>query len=342
MTQTRSAPSNAMTKLRLDPAEATRRICDALQREVGQVLKRRGLVVAMSGGVDSSVTAALAVRAMGPKRVLGLFMPEHDSDPDSLPLAKQLAQQLGIEWVLEEITPVLEACGCYRRRNDAIRRVVPEFGDDWACKIVLPGHRLDSDRLNVYYLAVKPPGGEIRTVRLPATAYLEIVASTNFKQRVRKMLEYHHADRLHYAVAGTPNRLEYDQGFFVKGGDGLADVKPIAHLYKTQVYQLAEYLDVPKGITQRPPTTDTYSLPQSQEEFYFSLPAQTMDLVLFAHNAGSDTAAAAAELGLQPEQVARAYRDIEQKRATTRDLHFVPLLIEPVPQIRHEPEEGGA
>ncbi len=341
MPVTRSAAaSGAASKLRLDPAETTRRICEALQHQVGQVLKRRGLVVAMSGGVDSSVTAVLAVRAMGPKRVLGLFMPERDSDPGSLPLAQQLAGQLGIEWVLEEITPILEACGCYRRRNEAIRRVVPEFRDDWACKIVLPGDRLDSDRLNVYYLAVKPPGGDVRTVRLPAGEYLAIVASTNFKQRARKMLEYHHADRLHYAVAGTPNRLEYDQGFFVKGGDGLADVKPIAHLYKTQVYQLAEYLGVPKGITARPPTTDTYSLPQSQEEFFFNLPAQTMDLVLFAHNAGWDAASAAAELGLKPEQVARAYRDIEQKRATTGDLHLVPLLVEPVPPIRHEPEEA--
>jgi NAD+ synthase len=277
------------------------------------------------------VCAALAAAAVGPKRVFGLFMPERDSDPASLELARGLAEQLGIAWRLEEITPALDAVGCYQRRDEAIRRVVPEYGPGWACKILLPGERLETDRLNVFYLAVRPPDGEVRTVRLTATAYLEVVAATNFKQRVRKMLEYHHADRLDYAVVGTPNRLEYDQGFFVKGGDGLADVKPIAHLYKTQVYQLAAYLGIPEAITARPPTTDTYSLPQTQEEFYFALPAATMDLVLYARNAGWSPEEAAGTLGLRPDQVARAYADIDQKRQTTAYLHRGPLLVQPLP-----------
>ncbi|HET9440577.1 MAG TPA: NAD(+) synthase [Longimicrobiales bacterium] len=320
--------------LQIDAAAEVERIAEFLRTQLGEVLHRRGLVIAMSGGIDSSVCAALAVQAVGPKRVFGLFMPERDSDPLSLQLATQLAEQLGIAYEKQDIAPILEAAGCYRRRDDAIRRVVPEYGEGWASKIILPGDRLDSDRLNVYYLAVRPPGGEISTVRLSPTSYLEIVAATNFKQRVRKMLEYHHGDRLHYAVMGSPNRLEYDQGFFVKGGDGLADVKPIAHLYKTQVYQLADYLGVPAGITSRPPTTDTYSLPQTQEEFYFSLPALTMDLVLYALNHGWSAEVAAEKLGLQPDQVTRAYADIEQKRSTTDYLHTTSLLVEPVSRVR--------
>ena len=322
--------------LRIDAEAEVAAIVEALRAQVGGALRRRGLVVAMSGGVDSSVCAGLAVRAMGAARVFGLLLPERDSDPVSLPLARDWAGQLGIAYEEEDISPILDACGCYRRRNDAIRRVVPEFGDGWACKIVLPGERLDSDRINVFSLAIRPPGGDVATVRLPSTAYLEIVAATNFKQRVRTMLAYHHADRLHYAVVGTPNRLEYDQGFFVKGGDGLADVKPIAHLYKTQVYRLAEHLGVPAGVTDRPPTTDTYSLPQSQEEFYFSLPTVTMDLVLFAHNAGTDAADAAQLLGLSPDQVERAYRDVEQKRSTTHYLHQPALLARPVEEVRRD------
>jgi len=321
--------------LHLNPAEETERIAATLRQQLGDALIRRGLVVGMSGGIDSSVCAALAVRAVGVAHVFGLLMPEQDSDRNSLGLASRCAEALGISYEIEDITEILAAVGCYRRRNAAIRRLVPDFQDNWRFKVVLPGGRLDSDRLNVSYLAIEAPGGVVRQVRLPPAEYREIVAATNFKQRVRTMLEYYHADRLHYAVVGTPNRLEYDQGFFVKGGDGLADVKPIAHLYKTQVYELAEFLGVPAEIRSRTPTTDTYSLPQTQEEFYFALPTATLDLVLYAHNLGMNPAAVAAELGRTPEEATRALRDIEQKRAATRYLHMPPLLVEPV--LEREP-----
>jgi NAD+ synthase len=325
--------ASGTSSLAIDPADTVHRIAATVRRQVGGELRRRGLVVAMSGGVDSSVCAGIAVHALGPERVLGLFLPERDSDPQSLALATHWADQLGIQHVTETITPILDACACYERRDASIRRLVPAFGAGWRCKIVLPGSRLESDRLNVFQLVVQPPVGAPRTVRLPPEEYREIVAATNFKQRVRKMLEYYHADRLHYAVVGTPNRLEYDQGFFVKGGDGLADVKPIAHLYKTQVYQLAEHLGVPQAITNRPPTTDTYSLSQDQEEFYFALPMRTMDLVLHAYNGGQPADVAGRALGLSAEQVERVYRDIERKRSTTSYLHAPALLFEPVPQV---------
>jgi NAD+ synthase len=279
------------------------------------------------------VCAALAVRAVGADHVFALLLPERESEPESLTLARSWAEALGVDFMVEDIAPVLEAFGCYWRRNEAIRRVVPEFEDDWRCKVVLDGSPMDSERLNIPYIVVEFPGGAVRRVRLPAAEYRQIVAATNFKQRTRKVLEYYHADRLHYAVLGTPNRLEYDQGFFVKGGDGLADVKPIAHLYKTQVYALAEYLGVPADIRARTPTTDTYSLPQTQEEFYFALPTETLDLVLLAHNEGRECAAVAAQLGRNVEAVARAYRDIERKRAATRYLHLAPLLAAPIPEV---------
>ena len=332
--------------LQINPEAETEKIAAALRHQLGESLNRRGLVVGMSGGIDSSVCAALAVRAVGVAHVFGLLMPEQDSDRASQGMGARLADALGIQYAVEDITPILSAVGCYRRRNEAIRRVVPEFQDDWRFKVVLPGGRLESDRLNVSTLAVEVQHNgrrDVRQFRLPPAEYREIVAATNFKQRVRTMLEYYHADRLHYAVVGTPNRLEYDQGFFVKGGDGLADVKPIAHLYKSQVYALAEYLGVPAEIRSRAPTTDTYSLPQTQEEFYFALPTATLDLILYAHNLGRDAAAIAVELGRTPDEAARAVRDIEQKRAATRYLHMAPQLVDPVPEIvAHAPAQEPA
>lgn len=334
MTNLLGAPSDAIANLlRIDPQCTVARISQAVRVQVGESLRRLGLIVAMSGGIDSSVCAALAVEALGPRRVFGLLMPDRDSSAESVDLARRLAEQLGIDHVVEDITGVLSAAGCYARRDDAVRQVVPRFGPGWRCKIALSGSRLDTDRLNVFSVIVQPPEGAEQRHRLTAAAYRQVVAATNFKQRVRTMLSYYHADRLHYAVVGTPNRLEYDQGFFVKGGDGLADLKPIAHLYKTQVYELAEYLGIPEDIRSRPPTTDTYSLAQSQEEFYFSMPSRVMDAMLHAHNTGLTADEAADLLGFSPAQVTRAYREILQKRSTTRYLHQRALLVEPVEQV---------
>ncbi|MEJ6554732.1 NAD(+) synthase [Microbacterium esteraromaticum] len=316
--------------LAIDEAAEVERICERLRRYVSAA-RRRGLVVAVSGGIDSSVVAALSVRALGPERVFALHLPEQESSTQTLSYSTELTDWLGVDSVTENITPILTAAGCYRRRDDAIRSVIPQFGEGWKSKIVLPSV-VDSDSLRLFSVVAESPQGDQVSARLSAAAYLEIVAASNFKQRTRKMLEYYHADRLNYAVAGTPNRLEYDQGFFVKLGDGAADIKPIAHLYKTQVYALAAYLGVPESIRSRQPTTDTYSMPQSQEEFYFSLPYSLMDLCLFGMNHGVDAATVAEAAGLRADQVERVFRDIEQKRRSTAYLHEAPVLIEPVPE----------
>jgi NAD+ synthase len=312
--------------LGIDEKAEIERICRGIREALGRKLRRRGAIVALSGGIDSSVVGALCVEALGKERVFGLLLPERDSSDETRRLSRLVARSLGIEHVEEEITPMLEAFGCYRRRDEAIRRVVPDFGEGWKAKIVLPSVT-DTDRLRVFSVVVQSPDGKVREERLDHTGYLGVVAATNFKQRTRKTLEYYHADRLNYAVAGTPNLLEYDQGFFVKLGDGAADIKPIAHLYKTQVYALGRALGVPEDVAKRPPTTDTYSLPQSQEEFYFSLPYGEMDLCLWAKSHDVPAAEAATVLGLTAEQVERVYRDIESKRKFAEYLHMEPLLV---------------
>jgi NAD+ synthase len=311
--------------LRIDAATVSAAIQAEIRDAVLHRLHRRGVVVGLSGGVDSSVVAALAVGALGADRVIGLLMPEADSAGDSLALGQRVADAYGIRASVEDIGGILEAAGCYRRRDDAVRLVVPEYGEGYRCKIVPPDF-IDQSTYPVYSVVVRTPAGDERRVRLSAEACLGVIAATNFKQRVRKMMEYHYADRFKFAVAGTPNLLEYDQGFFVKNGDGAADLKPIAHLYKSQVYQLAEYLGVPDDIRRRPPTTDTYPLEQSQEEFYFGLPLDKADLCLHARRHGIAPEDAAAAVGLTPAQVSRVYRAIDAKREAARYLHMAPLL----------------
>ena len=318
--------------LKLDCAQETEKIIRVLREVVMKRFKKKGVVVALSGGIDSSVVGALCVRAFGKERVLGLLMPEQDSAQETLELSRLISNHLEIPTVCEDITGILESVGCYRRRDEAIKSVVPEYGPDYKCKIVLPSV-LEDDRYRIFSVVVQSPDGEQTKVRLTPDAYLGIVAATNFKQRTRKMLEYYHADRLNYAVTGTPNRQEYDQGFFVKLGDGAADIKPIAHLYKTQVYQMAEFLGVPEEICNRPPTTDTYSMQQSQEEFYFSVPYVKMDLCLYGKNNGVSPGEVAAAAEMTAEQVDRVYHDIDAKRNATRYLHTPPLLIDKVEEI---------
>ncbi len=319
--------------LKLDLEVKAQELSEKLETTVLKTLKRRGLVVAVSGGIDSACVAALAVRSLGPRRVFGLLLPEKDSSGESSVYGRKLCEKLGIEFQLVDIAPMLEASGCYRMRESAVSSVDKDFKPGMPWKIVSNGNRLESDAVNVFSVVVqRPDGTEVKT-RLTPRAYLEIVAATNFKQRTRKMMEYFHADRLIYASSGTPNRLEYDQGFFVKLGDGAADVKPIASLYKTQVYALARHLGVIPEILDREPTTDTFSLAQSQEDFYFSLHYRSLDLVLWAHNHGVSAEDCGKVLGFTATQVQRVYDDLDQKRRTTAYLHAPPVLLEAVPEL---------
>lgn len=314
--------------LALDCRQEAERIAQWIPHVLANRLRKRGTVVAISGGIDSSVCAGLAVKALGAKRVFGLLLPEKDSSDASGSRGQELAEHLGIEYETQDIAPTLEALGCYRQRDAAIRRVIPEYADDWKSKIVIAGGTRAG--INFFRLVAEDPAGEQQEHRLGLSEYLQIVAATNYKQRIRKSVEYFHADRLNYAVVGTPNRLEYDQGFFVRNGDGSAELKPIAHLYKTQVYAMAHYLGLPDAVLSAVPTTDTYSLPQGQDEFYFALPYQQMDLSLWAVNHQRSAAELAELIGVTESQAQRVFEDICNKRRAARCLHAAAELIEPV------------
>jgi len=313
--------------LRIDCRRVCAEVIAALQQQVRHRLRRRGAVVCVSGGIDSSVTAALCVRAFGPERVRALALPERDSSPESLAYAQLLCNHLALDLVVESIGAALEAQGCYARRDDAVRAAIPEYGDGWKMKLVLGHGLLETGRLNVFRVRAEGPDGVTREERVSLDSYLAIVAATNMKQRTRMVRAYYHAEALNYAHVGSHNRDEYVLGFMVRYGDIGVDCMPIGLLYKTQVYELAAHLGLPEVIRTQTPTSDTYSAQQSQEEFFFALPFSVLDPLLYAWEHDVPAPEAAMGLGLSAEGVERAYRDFESKVRSTQHMRELPLLV---------------
>ena len=312
--------------LNIDYDAEAARITKMMKEYLLKIAHRRGFVVAISGGIDSSVCAALAVEAVGKDRVLFLRLPESDSSSATGGRSQALADLLGCDTIDQNITDVLSALGCYEWRDSAIKEIYPDYGDGWKNKIVIEGGL--EGQYNHFNIVVEDPDGQTSSKRMNYRQYLQVVAATNYKQRMRKSIEYFHADRMNYAVVGTPNYLEHDQGFFVKNGDGSADVKPIAHLYKSQVYAMAKHLRLPEEICNAEPTTDTYSLAQGQDEFYFALPYQQMDVALWCYNHQIPAAELASELAISEERAEYVYKDIEVKRQMTRYLTMNPKKLD--------------
>jgi len=311
--------------INIDPAKVFEEITSKLKENVTKKLKKRGAVVGISGGIDSSVVLALCAKTFGPERVLGVMMPESDSNPDSLELAQKLSAKFNTKYVVENMTEAVAGFGCYKRRDEAIKNVFPEFNSSYKAKIILPTNLLEKETLNVFQLTIIAPDGKEKSERIPLKEYLQIVAASNFKQRSRMCMLYYHAESRNYAVIGTGNKNEHEQGFFVKYGDGGADIKPIAHLFKTQVFQLAEYLDVPEEIRKRVPTTDTYSAEQTQEEFFYRVPFDILDRVWFGWEKGVPAEDIASALGLSKENVESIIHDTQRKIRTTEYLRMEPL-----------------
>jgi NAD+ synthase len=313
--------------LAVDAQETCQEICSFIKHQILEGFKKEGAVVGLSGGIDSALTASLCVKALGKEKVLGVILPEKESNPKSLPYAKKLADKLQIETEIVDITPVLESLGAYGKRDQIIRKIFPEYGESHKSKIGLPQNLLDKDRFNVFLLKIEDKDGEKKQARLSKYDLLGIVAATDMKQRTRMTNLYYFAERNNYSVVGTTNKSEVEQGFYVKYGDGGVDIEPIAHLYKTQVYQLAEYLEVPEEIIKRAPSPDTFSWEVSDQEFYFCLPYDTLDLLLYAWGNDVPPHQVSRTLGLTEKQIERVFRDFESKKKATAHLGILPPTL---------------
>jgi NAD+ synthase len=309
-----------------NPAKVIDEIAEKIRKNMAETLKRHGGVIGISGGIDSSVTLALATKALGASKVIGIMLPEKDSSEESKRLALKLAEKFGVQTLEEEITGALEGFGCYKRRDEAVARVFPEYNPiDFKMKIGINQSGMTQNLPPMFLLTIVDKEGKNQSKLLPVKEYLQIVAASNFKQRSRMSMLYYHAERLHYAVIGTPNKHEVEQGFFVKYGDSGADIMPIAHLYKTQVYQLAEYLGVPKEIIERTPTSDTYSAEQTQQEFFFQLPFHEMDLIWFGYENGYEPAEVGKVLEKSEEEIKLIYNNFSRKQKTTEYLRTLAI-----------------
>ncbi|HMI78418.1 MAG TPA: NAD(+) synthase [Ferruginibacter sp.] len=311
--------------LRLENVEAIANdLAARLKNDITSQCRKRGAIVGISGGIDSSVTLALAARAMGPENVVGILMPEKDSSGESKTLALELAAKFGVRTIEEDLTGALEGFGCYQRRDEAVARVFPEYNPkDYQMKIGIKA--VNSNLPPVFSVTIIDKNGVNQSKMLPANEYLQIVAASNFKQRCRLSMLYYHADRLYYAVIGTPNKHEVEQGFFVKYGDGGADVMPIAHLYKSQVYQLAAFLGVPQGIIDRVPTTDTYTAEQTQEEFFYQMPYHEMDLVWYGFENNVSPEEVGNVMDKTDEEIKLMYNNFSRRQTSTDYLRMPPI-----------------
>ena len=316
----------------INPEMEVEKITSNIRYTVTNIFKKRGAVIGLSGGVDSSVCLALTTLALGNDKVLALLLPEKESSLENIDLVDKLLIKYRIKFAVEDLTNALEGFGCYERRDEAVKNIFPEYNSDYKMKIALPQNGFDDNKLNLFYLEIISPSGETKSTRLPLKEYLQIVASSNFKQRSRMSMLYHHAELRNYAVIGTPNKNEHEQGFFVKFGDSGADIKPICHLYKTQVFQLAEYLGIPEEIINRKPTSDTYSAEQTQEEFFFKLPFDILDRIWYGWENSVPSKQIAKVLNLTIQQVDNVINDIKRKMKTTEYLRKQPLDINSIAQ----------
>ncbi len=314
-------------RLNFDADSCVREIASFLSTQLRDSSRNGGFVVGLSGGVDSATTAALACRAVGAGRVFGLLLPERHSSPESIEYAEETAETLGISTEQIELTPVLESLGVYEGLRAALCEVDPDYRSSWPYRIVLPSDLRESRAWNVYHLELFPPDGEPRRHRLPAQILRRLQALTNVKLRLRMTLLYREAESRGYLVAGTTNRCELDQGFFVQYGDGGVDLEPIAHLYKSQVRQLALHFGLSERIALRPATPDTWGADVTDDEFFFRLPYELVDSLLVREDLGLDDQTIATELDLDVDQIVRLRAELARRRKVSAAMRCIPPCL---------------
>jgi NAD+ synthase len=313
--------------LKINSEQELKKLSEFIVKQVKIVFRRKGVIIGLSGGIDSACMVSVAVHAMGKEKVVGLILPERESNPISREYAIKHAQDLGIEFRDTDISPTVDSVVEYTWRDEYIKKIIPEYEPGYKYNITLPTDLLERDAFSFYNLQVQKPNGDIMKKRLNLEEFRTITSFANIKIRARMLHLYAEADRRSLVVAGTTNRTEYILGDFCKYGDGGTDIEPFSHLYKNQIYQLAEYLKVIPEIVNRQPSPDTFSLPVSDQEFFFRIPFDKLDYLLYAWEHNVSIEETAKVLDLSEVAVKRAYKDFTSKTNTTAHLREMPYEL---------------
>ncbi len=313
-------------------------IMEELTRDIGSValnlrsfikdqivgFKKKGAVLGVSGGIDSAVALTLCVQELGKENVYGILLPEKESAPSSKVLGAEICESLGVEYEEVPISPILKSLNIYKKKDDLIKRVCPEYNPRiHKTSLVLPDF-LEQGLLNVPYIRLMKGDETVGKYRLKANDYLELIGLQGVKQRSRMMVQYMYAEQMNYVVCGTTNKTELVLGQFVKYGDGGVDLEPLADCYKTQIYALGRHLKVNEEIMKRPPSADTWSHYTTDQEFYWRMPINIMDQLLYSFEHKLPCSVIEKNTGLPRDKIEKTRRHLGRIKSTTEYIRSTP------------------
>jgi len=301
-------------------------ITEFVKKEVFEIFEKKGIVIGLSGGIDSAITAALCAKSIGSEKILGLILPEKESDVNSKNLALQIAEKYNIDTETIDITNILESYGVYENKEKIVKEKFLNYNEKCKYRVVVPPK--SENNIGIPFLEILDDENTLHKLKISSFDFLNLTAATSIKHRVRMTMLYNYAEKNNFAVIGTTNKTEYLQGYFVKYGDGGSDIEPLVHLYKTQIYQIAKFLKLPEEIINQDASPDVWSFKTSDEEFFYAVPYNIVDLILYGRENNISITEIAKFSNLGSEKVEKLIQFQNQKQNRSQTMREKPHSID--------------